>query len=137
MSGDGLPDVAVLEPGRVSYWPGLGHGRFGPRVDMANAPRFEKADIFDRRRLLLADIDGSGTSDIIYLGADGARVYFNRSGNSWTDARQLPAFPPFSGAEHVSTADLLGNGTACLVWSSTLTSGAQSPLRYAEHQNAS
>ena len=71
--------------------------------------------------LRLADIDGSGTTDIIYLGRDGVRLYFNQSGNRWSDARRLSAVPagrrPRLGRGH---ADLLGNGTACLVWSSPL-----------------
>lgn len=130
MNGDGLADLVLIGQGRVSYWPGLGHGRFGPRVDMGNAPAFDPPGIFDRRRLLLADIDGSGTSDLIYLAEDGARIHFNRAGNSWTGARHLRSFPPVSRVEQVSTADLLGNGTACLVWSTPLRSGAQAPLRY-------
>lgn len=131
MSGDGLPDIVLVEPGRVSYWPGLGYGRFGPRVDMQNAPWFDPPDLFDRRRLSFADIDGSGTSDIIYLGEDSVRIYFNRSGNSFTGPRILEGFPPFSDLENVSTADLLGNGTACLVWSTPL-SGAQRPIRFVD-----
>ena len=39
-----------------------------------------------QRRIRLADIDGSGTTDIIYLRRDGVRLYFNQSGNSWSAA---------------------------------------------------
>ena len=49
-------------------------------------------DLYDPRRIRLADIDGSGPADIIYLGRDGARLYFNRSGNSLSDA--LHGRPP-------------------------------------------
>ena len=44
-------------------------------------------DLFDQRRIRLADIDGSGVTDIIYLGGDGVHLYFNQSGNSWSAAR--------------------------------------------------
>ena len=44
-------------------------------------------------RIRLADIDGSGTTDIIYLGRDGVRLYFNQSGNSWSKPRRLHHFP--------------------------------------------
>ena len=41
------------------------------------------SDMFDQRRIRLADIDGSGTTDIIYLSHDGIHLYFNLSGNSF------------------------------------------------------
>ena len=31
----------------MSYWPSLGYGRFGPRVHMKGAPRFDRPDQFD------------------------------------------------------------------------------------------
>ena len=97
---------------------------------MDNAPRFEASDQFDQRRVRLADIDGSGTTDIIYLGADTVRVYFNRSGNSWSAGLALPQFPRIDDLTHVSIVDLLGNGTSCLVWSSQAPVDAPRPLRY-------
>ena len=41
----------------------------------------------------LADIDGSGTTDLLYLGADGVQVCFNQSGNAWSAPRSLAVFP--------------------------------------------
>jgi hypothetical protein len=49
---------------------------------MDNAPWFDNPDQFDHKRIRLADIDGSGTTDIIYLHRDGVRLYFNQSGNA-------------------------------------------------------
>ena len=71
MSGDGLTDLVRIRNGEVCYWPNLGYGRFGAKVTMDNAPWFDAPDQFDQRRIRLADIDGSGTTDIIYLGRDG------------------------------------------------------------------
>jgi hypothetical protein len=34
------------------------------------APRFDHGDLFDSKRIRLADIDGSGTADILYFVAD-------------------------------------------------------------------
>src|SRR5205085_11464110 len=84
----------------------------------------------DQKRLRLADTDGSGTIDILYLGRDGIDLYFNRSGNSWSPARKLTSFPRTDNLSSVMTVDLLGNGTACLVWSSPLRSDARRPMRY-------
>ena len=59
---------------------------------MDDAPWFDRPDAFDQRRIRLADIDGSGTTDLIYLGRDGVRLYFNQSGNRWSEPQALPHF---------------------------------------------
>jgi RHS repeat-associated protein len=132
MSGDGLTDIVRIRNGDVSYWPNLGYGRFGAKVAMDGAPWFDAPDRFDHRRLHLADIDGSGVIDIIYLRADGVQLYFNQSGNGWSDARALRVFPRVDDLSTVSVVDLLGNGTACLVWSSPLPGDAGRQMRYVQ-----
>jgi RHS repeat-associated protein len=129
MSGDGSADVVRIRNGQVCYWPNLGYGRFGAQVVMSNLSRLDWPDAFDPRRVLLADIDGSGTSDLIYLGADGVTLYFNQCGNGWSPARRLEQFPPTDRLSSATAVDLLGNGTACLVWSSALP-GSVAPLRF-------
>jgi RHS repeat-associated protein len=129
-SGDGLTDLVRIRNGQVCYWPNLGYGRFGAKVTMDHAPLFDAPDQFDQKRIRLADIDGSGVVDIIYLAADSVRLYFNQSGNRWSDARLLSNFPPIDNLSSVQVADLLGNGTACLVWSSPLPGHARRPMRY-------
>ena len=130
MSGDGLTDLVRIRNGEVCYWPNLGYGRFGAKVTMDNAPWFDYPDQFDQKRIRLADIDGSGVVDILYLVTEGVKLYFNQSGNSWSDMRLLSSFPPIDNLSSVQMADLLGNGTACLVWSSPLPGEERSPLRY-------
>jgi RHS repeat-associated protein len=130
LSGDGLTDLARIRNGEVCYWPNLGYGRFGGRVTMDHSPRFDNPDQFDQNRIRLADIDGSGTTDIIYLHRDGVRLYFNQSGNSWSEPRLLNAFPRVDDLASIVPTDLLGNGTACLVWSSPLPGDARRPMRY-------
>ncbi len=131
MSGDGLSDFLRVGNGEIAYWPNLGYGRFGAKVTMDNAPWFDFPDQFDHQRVRLADIDGSGSNDLIYLGRDGVRLYFNRSGNSWSEPRSLP-FPAVDNLAAITAVDLLGNGTACLVWSSPLPGNARRPLRYVD-----
>ena len=84
LSGDGLTDIVRIRNGEVCYWPNLGYGRFGAKVTMSGSPWFDSADQFDPGRIRLADIDGSGTTDIIYLGRHGVRFWFNESGNAWS-----------------------------------------------------
>src|SRR5262249_5954077 len=103
---------------------------FGAKVTMDHSPWFDNFDLFEQQRIRLADIDGSGTIDIIYLGRDGARLYFNQCGNSWSRPRPLTQFPVMDLHAAVTTADLLGNGTACLVWSSPLPAATRQPVRF-------
>ena len=111
MTGDGLTDIVRIRNGEVCYWPNLGYGRFGAKVTMDDAPRFDDQERFDPRRIRLADIDGSGTADLLYLGADGVRP------GSTSPATRGPRPPPsrvFPSADRLSSVqvlDLLGNGT--------------------------
>jgi RHS repeat-associated protein len=130
MSGDGLTDLVRIRNGEVCYWPNIGYGRFGAKVTMDNSPCFDAPDLFDQKRIRLADIDGSGAIDIIYLHGDGVRIYFNQSGNSWSHPPTAPAFPRIDSGTSVTVVDLLGNGTACLVWSSPMAGEARRPMRY-------
>jgi len=132
ISGDGLSDLVRVRNGEVCYWPNLGYGRFGAKVTMDGAPRFTDEERFDPRRIHFADIDGSGTTDLLYVGAGGVQVCFNRSGNSWAEPRLLAVFPDADQLSSVQVADLLGNGTACLVWSSPLPAAAGRSLRYVD-----
>lgn len=132
MSGDGLTDLVRIRNGEVCYWPNLGYGRFGAKVTMDNAPHFDNPDQFDQKRIRLADIDGSGTTDIIYLHRNGVRLYFNQSGNSWSAPQDLRIFPHIDDLVSITPVDLFGNGTACLTWSSPLPGDSRRQMRYVD-----
>ena len=132
MSGAGLSDIVRLRNGEVSYWPNLGYGRFGARVTMDDAPWFDNPDMFDQRRIRIGDIDGSGTNDILYLGDQEVSIYFNQSGNSWSERKILTTVPAFHDSTFIQVLDLLGTGTACLVWSSPIPGDMQRPIHYLE-----
>ncbi|NOT40303.1 MAG: hypothetical protein HOP13_07410 [Alphaproteobacteria bacterium] len=130
MTGDGLEDIVRIRNGNVTYWPNLGYGRFGEKVVMNFAPIFDAEDRFSAARIKLGDIDGSGTTDILYVGAEGASYWINQSGNQFGAAKVLPTFPCDDGFSDATLADLLGNGTSCLVWSTALPAHAGAPWRY-------
>jgi hypothetical protein len=133
MSGDGLTDIVRIRNGEIVYWPNLGYGKFGSKISMSDSPLFDTPDAFNPQYIKLADIDGSGTTDIVYLGKNSFQVYFNQSGNSWSTANivevinPLP-FPQVDNTSHISVIDLLGNGTSCIVWSSQLPANANTPV---------
>jgi RHS repeat-associated protein len=131
-SGDGSADLVRIRNGEVCYWPNLGYGRFGAKITMDNTPVFDYADAFDPKRIRLADTDGSGTTDIAYVGADGVRIYLNQAGNGWSDPIPVPQFPEVDRESTVEVVDLLGSGTACLVWSSPEPSQASRAMRYVD-----
>ncbi len=131
MSGDGLTDIARIRNGEIVYWPNLGYGHFGAKISMGHAPLLDHPDAFNPRHIKLADIDGSGTTDLIYLGQDKFRVWLNLSGNTWSKTPQTIApFPKIDNFSNISVIDLLGNGTSCIVWSSLLPQHAEKPLQY-------
>ena len=130
MSADGLNDIVRIRNGEVCYWPNLGYGHFGAKVTMDNAPKFDLPDQFDQKRIRLGDIDGSGTTDIIYLGCETVSLYFNQSGNGWSKPQYLKQFPHTDNLSSVTVVDLKGNGTACIVWSSPLPGYTRRQMRY-------
>ncbi len=112
MSGDGLSDRAKIRSGNVEYWPNLGYGNFGAKVTMANAPQFHEA--MDAERLYLVDIDGSGTTDIIYISSQHFDVYFNEGGNGFSEAVQIPLPVAYNNLSQIQFSEVQGNGTARL-----------------------
>jgi RHS repeat-associated protein len=137
MSGDGLTDILRIRNGEVCYWPNLGYGKFGAKVAMDNAPFFDQPDAFNPVNIKLADIDGSGTTDIIYLGKNKFTCWKNLSGNRFsTDSYEVDPFPEIHSQSKITATDLLGNGVTCIVWSSPLSKDGNSPLKYIDLMNS-
>ena len=130
MTGDGLADLVRIRNGEICYWPNCGYGHFGAKVSMDGAPCFDSPDSFEQRRIRLADIDGSGTSDIIYLGRNMVTCWMNQAGNSWSAGERLANVPATHALSSISVLDLLGTGTACLLWSSSLPGDSRQPMCY-------
>lgn len=120
--GDGGSHLLRITNGSVECWPNLGHGRFGARVALADAPHY--AEELDPARLFLADIDGSGTADLIYVERERMLVYFNRSGNGFSPQPLVVMLPrQWNDIAALNFADVLGNGTACAVLTTLDESG--------------
>ncbi|MEM6252864.1 MAG: SpvB/TcaC N-terminal domain-containing protein [Cyanobacteria bacterium P01_D01_bin.156] len=130
MSGDGLVDIVRIRNGEVCYWPNLGYAHFGAKVTMDRSPVFEHPEVFDQKRIRLSDIDGSGTTDIVYLGRQSVSLWFNQSGNGWSEPKHVTSLPIADNLASVNVLDLLGNGTACIVWSSRSPGYGHQPMYY-------
>src|SRR5690606_20673630 len=130
MTGDGLTDIVRIRNGEICYWRNTGYGTFGAKVTMDRAPVFDAVDQFDPRRIRLGDIDGTGTTDVLYIGPDRLRYWQNQAGNAWSEAHELREFPRVDHLAAVDVMDLLGAGTACVVWSSTLPADRSAPVHY-------
>ncbi|MEM1292718.1 MAG: SpvB/TcaC N-terminal domain-containing protein [Cyanobacteria bacterium P01_H01_bin.162] len=123
MGGDGLSDRVRIRNGEVTYWPNLGYGRFGPKVTMTAAPHFGEA--MDEARIFLVDIDGSGTSDLVYVDGPSIWVYYNQSGNGFSPPERIPLPDHYSALSQIQFADIQGNGTTCLVFRAGEVDGQQ------------
>jgi RHS repeat-associated protein len=123
MTGDGLNDIVLMHNGRIDYWPNLGYGRFGKRISMANAPQLDVD--FDPKRLFLADLNGTGCADLVYVGPRRVDFWFNQSGNAWSAQQSIVGTPGTSDTSALQFADVFGTGTATLLWSQNFVQSSQ------------
>ncbi|MEJ7828069.1 MAG: toxin TcdB middle/N-terminal domain-containing protein, partial [Segetibacter sp.] len=137
MSGDGLTDIVRIKNGEVCYWPNIGYARFGSKVSMDNAPLFDHPDNFNPSMIHLANIDGSGTADIIYLGTNQFAIWLNQNGNNFlASPKIIEPFPKISNNTKINVADLLGTGLSCIIWNNNLPEHQGEPLKYIDLMNS-
>lgn len=136
VNGDGLTDIIRIRNGEICYWANKGYGRFGAKVEMGNAPWFDQPDLFHAQYLHLADVSGTGATDILYLGKNQFKAFLNLSGNAWSDPHEIAPFFPIDRNTRLSVVDLLGTGTSCIVWSSDLPAFQENPMRFIDLMNS-
>jgi len=118
MTGDGLQDFVSVQSGNVCYWPYLGNGVWGHRVEMERSPQFPIG--YREHQIHLIDLDGDGCSDIVYLGCDRILIWLNQFGTRFAEPIELPI--GLRGSEvRVLAADFFGDGRPGFVWASTIT----------------
>lgn len=115
MTGDGMQDIVLISSGRVQYWPNLGYGRFGRKVNMTNAPVFPEQ--YNPEQVLLGDLDGDGQADIAFVENNQVTLYVNQSGNGFSEPVKIKNTPRIYNPKALRIADLLGTGQAGILWS--------------------
>ena len=137
MSGGGLSDIVRIRNGEICYWPNLGYGKFGAKVNMDNAPVFDHPQAFNPAMIKLGDVDGSGTTDIIYLGKNDISIWFNQQGNRFSPVPKIiSGVPEINQQTRITITDLLGTGLSCIVWSSPLPKHQGRALQYIDLLNS-
>lgn len=114
--GSGQQHLIRIRHNEVKCWPNLGRGRFGKGFVLSALP-FAYAT-FNAAQVRLADLDGSGAADLIYLEPDGFRVFMNRAGNGYDQTSTDMPWPQgvrYDRFSQVSIADLQGLGCSSLI----------------------
>ena len=111
--GDGLSHRVRVTDGEVVVWPNLGHGRFGPKRLLAGAPAFPPS--LSTNRIYFADVDGTGTADLVVAATDRLLIYRNESGNGFSSPLAVPLPFRLGDNDQLSFADILGTGTTAIV----------------------
>jgi RHS repeat-associated protein len=124
MLGDGLQHRVRIGNGSVECWPSLGYGLFGQKITLGNAPQWPENMTVNR--VMLADIDGSGTSDLIFIYTNCLAIYFNQSGNSFANPVYIDLPTTYGATDAIAFADITGSGTTSVIFSSL----AQTPTHY-------
>lgn len=114
MNGDGVQDLVRVDGAGVTYWPYLGNGTWAGAVELANPPRLPRG--YDPRRMFLADIDGDGCADFVYVDRASVFFWYNLGGAALSEAQVIP-FAPTGSVADVRVVDLMGTGTCGVLWS--------------------
>ncbi|CNF36018.1 SpvB/TcaC N-terminal domain-containing protein [Yersinia kristensenii] len=113
--GSGQQHLVHIGADGVTCWPNLGQGRFGLPLSIQG---FSQPVItFNPQQVYLADIDGSGTADLIYAHADRLDIYLNQSGNRFAApfSVALPDGVQYDRTCQLRVADIQGLGVASLL----------------------
>ncbi|MFZ7091317.1 toxin TcdB middle/N-terminal domain-containing protein [Primorskyibacter sp. 2E233] len=121
MTGDGLRDMVLIHSGEVAYWPYLGHGRWGARVEMGAPPRLPAG--YRDEHLYMLDVDSDGVTDLVYVDADRILIWLNLAGNRFSAPIEVP-IAPVTGSRRIHAGDWFGDGRLSLAWDAPSPSGA-------------
>ena len=113
--GSGQQHLVRIRHDEVSCFPNLGRGRFGARIKLGELPFTREG--FNPAHVRLADLDGSGATDLLYFQGRTVQIFMNQSGHGFAPpvTLALPEAMPYDAMTEVSVADLQGLGCSSLI----------------------
>ena len=115
VNGDRLLDLVYVLDGSVTYWPSMGWGSFGEAIEIASSPA---PGAQAEAELLLADVNGDGLSDLLWVNVDRVEAWPLLPGDAYGERLVIEETPYRDPAATViRLADMNGNGSADVVWS--------------------
>src|SRR5262249_45289516 len=115
LDADGLPDALCASVGTWAFFRNLGGGRWNPPVAIAEPPPVR----LDDPRVHLADINGDGIPDLVFVDRSRILVWPGAGFGRFADYVELgnaPDFGPAYDPGAVRWADLTGSGQADLLY---------------------
>jgi YD repeat-containing protein len=128
MNGDGLYDLVRVRHNEVTYWPHLGHGRYGEPVVMQGALDMPAGPV-NGKSVFLADLTTTGSADLVCVGEGEVRYWENLDGSHYAAPHHIDAPGVDPQRSHVAVTDLFGRAADCVVWVDA-QDGEQPVLRY-------
>ncbi|OJJ14103.1 hypothetical protein BKI52_44050 [marine bacterium AO1-C] len=118
IAGDGKQHLVHLDREKLKYYPNLGYGQFGEAIEIDNFPTFAEGE-FKTSRIHFADLDGTGTADLILAKSNGIAIYPNQCGNR-LGSEIFIAYPDEQTYDDLHTqlyfTDVFGNGLTCMIF---------------------
>ena len=115
LNGDGIPDALRMGAKGVTYFENLGDGEWAPGIPIAHSPPYR----LDDPRAQLADINGDGLPDLVYMNRGRIEVWpglgRGRFGESYL-LENAPSYGSDFDPSKVRWADLTGSGQADLLY---------------------
>ncbi|MCA1578350.1 MAG: hypothetical protein LC794_13420 [Acidobacteria bacterium] len=129
MTGDGRMDWVRVFARAVEVWPTRGELRWDDRQIMAiPEPHPER---FQVQRCFLADLDGDGRADLLYLNGRKIFIWMNRGADNFASPVIIENLP-VADVNSMRVGDFLGHGTTGLLFSSRTSLRRGRALRYVE-----
>jgi RHS repeat-associated protein len=130
MNGDRIQDLVFIIDGYVSYFPGKGNGEFDSEVVMANPPYGSGGAA---NLLAVSDINNDGLGDIVQIGNEAVRVWFNQGNQTFKAPVLFEGTPSYmAGTSAFRFADMNGDGFTDLLM---IDSTSPTPCQYVDFNN--